>query len=78
MPRTKDGKTVNAVISSKICNDSEYVVSPFSPVSVVRAGKPRHLNPEHNCICHHHRASTPQKYKFEMAKAIHHCMPQHH
>ena len=43
MPRTKDGKTVNAVISSKICNDSEYVVSPFSPVSVVRAGKPSAL-----------------------------------
>ena len=43
IPRTKDGKTVKAVISNKICNDSEYVVSPFSPVAVVRAGKPRAL-----------------------------------
>ena len=24
IPRTKDGKTVKAVINSKICNDSEY------------------------------------------------------
>ena len=43
IPRTSDGKTVKAVISNSIWSDREYVVSPFDPVAVVSAGKPKAL-----------------------------------
>ena len=43
IPRTNDGKTVKAVISISIWSDREYVVSPFDPVAVVSAGKPKAL-----------------------------------
>ena len=39
IPKTKDGKTVNPVINSKICNGKEYsVVLPFE--ETFKAGKP--------------------------------------
>ena len=47
IPRTSDGKTVKAVISNSIWSDREYVVSPFDPVAVVSAGKPKASNPVH-------------------------------
>ena len=43
IPRISEGRTVKAVISNSIWSDREYVVSPFDPVVVVSAGKPRAL-----------------------------------
>ena len=40
MPKTSEGRTVNAVIKAKICSDNEYVVSPFPWSVILRAGKP--------------------------------------
>jgi hypothetical protein len=45
IPKTREGRTVSAVIKSKICKESEYVVSPFNESEEVMAGKPNALKP---------------------------------
>ena len=40
MPKTSEGRTVNAVIKAKICSDNEYVVSPLPWSVIFKAGKP--------------------------------------
>ena len=40
IPSTRDGKTVSAVIKSRICNDSEYVVPTLRYYVLGMAGTP--------------------------------------
>ena len=43
IPSTIEGTTVNTVIRTSICSESEYVASPFSPIVEDKAGSPRTL-----------------------------------
>ena len=45
IPKTRDGKIVNAVINTKIFRESEYVLSPLADSVIVSASNP----PPWNC-----------------------------
>lgn len=40
IPKTKDGKIVNAVIKASIFKDKEYVLVPFADSVIVKASSP--------------------------------------